>query len=313
MRLTSSIATHHSYYIVYYSRCDKLFSLIYNMKLVFKGKIEESSFILTNFNCAPAQALLQDKGYYKIIWAREKTCKLMVDGYELELERHQVLFSTTLNVLNIPKDVGVIAIVFNREFYCIRDHDHEVSCNGMLFFGSSQPPVIMLNEKEQRSFETIFSIFKEEFETQDHIQGEMLRVMLKRLLIKSTRLITESRNAVQIEKPQLDIIRKFHVLVEQHFKNKHQVMDYASLMGKSPKTISTLFKKAGHETPLTVINERLLLEAKRLLLFSDKTAEEIAFELGYREGAHFSKFFKSHIGIPPVSFRELKLGKQKTV
>lgn len=277
------------------------------MKLEFKGTIEESSFILTDFNCSPAQELLRDSNYYKIIWAQEKACTLLVDGYEMILQHHQILFSTPLNMLEVPKNSGIIAIAFNREFYCIRDHDYEVSCQGLLFFGSSQPPIITLNEKDEKSFRAMFSIFEEEFETKDHIQGEMLRVILKRLIIKSTRLVTELKGIQQLPTPQLNIVRKFHLLVEQYFKQKHQVTDYAEMLHKSPKTISTLFKKAGYATPLSIINDRLLLEAKRLLLFSHKTAEEIAFELGYSEGAHFSKFFKSHTGLPPVSFREKKL------
>lgn len=274
------------------------------MKLEYQDAIQDSSFILTNFNCNPAQQLLRDKGYYKILWARDKSCDIKVDGYDLHLNRHQVLFSTTLNVLEIPKESGSIAIVFNREFYCIRDHDHEVSCNGMLFFGSSLPPIISLNDREIESFERMFAIFKEEFETNDGIQGEMLRVILKRLLIKSTRLVKEAKRIRELPDKQLELMRKYHVLVEKHFREKHQVTDYAEMLFKSPKTISNIFNKAGYPTPLTIIHDRILLEAKRLLLFSEKTAEQIAYELGFKEGAHFSKFFKSHTGMPPVEFRE---------
>lgn len=274
------------------------------MKLEYKSTIEDSSFILTDFNCAPAQQLLQSKGLYKILWASTKPCKVEVDGYTVTLGKNQVLFCTTLNVLNIPTDSGVIAVVFNREFYCIGDHDHEVSCNGMLFFGSSQPPVISLSDKDVKSFNTLFEVFKEEFETCDHIQGEMLRVMLKRLLIKSTRLVKNSKSVQEIPNSQMELIRKYHVLVEQYFREKHQVVEYAEMLFKSPKTLSNIFNKLGNSSPLAVINERIILEAKRLLLFSDKTAEQISYELGYKEGGHFSKFFKSHSGFPPVEFRE---------
>lgn len=274
------------------------------MKLEYLGSIANSSFILTNFNCNPAQNLLQDKGFFKIIWARDKPCCIKVDGYVVQLAHHQVLFCTTLNVLEISKESGIIAIVFNREFYCIRDHDHEVSCNGMLFFGSSQPPIVTLEEKEVASFETMFSVFQEEFETKDHIQGEMLRVMLKRLLIKSTRLVKKRQGVLEMPGLQMELMRKFHVLVEQHFREKHQVTEYAALLFKSPKTISNIFNKAGYASPLTIINERIILEAKRLLMFSEKTAEQISYELGYKDGSHFSKFFKLHCGEPPVVFRE---------
>lgn len=282
------------------------------MKLEYNSFVEESAMILTNFNCEPAQQLLSDQGYYKILWARDSDCQITVDGYKVTLERHQVLFSTTLNILEIPKESGIIAIVFNRAFYCIRDHDHEVSCNGILFFGSSQPPIITLNEKDVQSFEAMFTIFKEEFETKDHIQGEMLRAMLKRLLIKSSRLIKEMKNVHRLPSSQLDLLRKFHILVEQHYREKHKVSDYADLLFKSPKTLSNVFHKAEYSTPLSIINERIILEAKRLLLFSNKSAEQVAYELGYNEGAHFSKFFKSHCGLPPMEFRAHKEAQQKT-
>ena len=275
------------------------------MKLEYRGTIESSSFILTDFNCEPAQQLLRDQGYYKILWAKDKGCSIVVDGYSVYLTHHQILFSTTLNVLEIPRNAGIIAIVFNREFYCIRDHDHEVSCHGLLFFGSSHPPIISLSDKEIDSFKILFAVFEEEFETKDHIQGEMLRVMLKRLLIKSTRLVKETQGIQKLPSSQMQMLRKFHILVEHHFREKHQVADYADLLFKSPKTLSNIFNKAGRGSPLTIINDRILLEAKRLLLFSEKTAEQISYELGYKESAHFSKFFKSHCGLPPVEFREL--------
>lgn len=273
------------------------------MKLEYQGIREESSFILTDFNCSPAQQILRDKGYYKILWNKESSSKITIDGYGLIIKKNQLLFCTPLNILEIPLETGLISIVFNREFYCLRDHDHEVSCQGILFFGSSLPPVITLNETEIKSFESMFQIFKEEFDTKDQIQGEMLRVMLKRLLIKSTRLITDRSINSDVSKPQLDLVRKFHILVENHFKEKHQVADYAKLLFKSPKTLSNLFKKIGDEAPLKVINKRIMLEAKRLLLFSDKNADEIGYELGYNESAHFSKFFKSHTGLPPAQFK----------
>ena len=224
------------------------------MKLEYQGIREESSFILTNFNCSPAQRLLRDKGYYKILWNREKTHAVSIDGYSLILKKNQVLFCTPLNILEIPLDTGLISIVFNREFYCLRDHDHEVSCQGLLFFGSSLPPIITLNKIEIVSFETMFHIFKEEFETKDQIQGEMLRVMLKRLLIKSTRLVTEKSINSKLSAPQLDLVRKYYILVENHFKEKHQVTEYAELLFKSPKTLSNLFKKTGDESPSLPLN-----------------------------------------------------------
>jgi AraC-like DNA-binding protein len=274
------------------------------MKLDYSSIKDESALTLTDFNCGPSMRLLEEKGMYKILWGKDENTTLIVDGYKLEVLKNQVVFCTPLNIVEMQKDSGLTAVIFNREFYCIRDHDAEVSCNGFLFFGSSMPPIITLSEKEIKSFEALFLILREEFETQDHIQGEMLRSILKRLLIKATRLIKQENPEKDMPKPQYDTVRQFHVLVEQNFREKHQVADYAEMLFKSPKTLSNMFHKSGDKSPLKVINERIILEAKRLLFYSDKNVEEIGYELGFSEPAHFSKFFKNQVGSPPATFKK---------
>ena len=278
------------------------------MKLTYSSLKYDSCFILTDFNCDSSRKLLKDKGLYKIIWCKDYGVTIKIDGYHLTLEQHQIVFCTPLNVLDIKKNTdGLISFVFNREFYCIRDHDAEVSCNGFLFFGSSHPQVITLSQDNVKSFSAMLHLLEEEFKTKDNIQGEMLRVLLKRTLILSRRLVKTDIVQPELPNAQLDIIRKFNILVEQHFREKHQVSDYAGMLFKSPKTLSNLFGKYNNKSPLQVINDRILLEAKRLLIYSDKTSEEIGYELGYKEASHFSKFFKKNEGSNPTDFRKRKL------
>jgi AraC-like DNA-binding protein len=275
------------------------------MKLDHHNIKEDGRFTVTNFQCGPSLQLLQEKGLYKIIWCTEGQERLTIDGYEIVLKKNQVLFCTPENRVTIPKENdGLMAFIFNREFYCIQHNDSEVSCMGLLFYGSSNAPVIELNEKDQRSFNAMLVLFQEEFATKDHIQGEMLRTLLKRMLITSTRLIKLETNQADLSVKQVELIRKFNILVEQHFKEKHQVADYADLLFKSPKTLSNFFKKHDVNSPLKIINGRIAAEAKRLLLYSDKSAEEISYELGYNEPSHFSKFFKTQVGVSPMAFRK---------
>ena len=277
------------------------------MKLEYASFKDDDLFIFTDFNCKPSIELLKDNGLYKIIWCKDNDVALKIDGYNLHLEKDQVVFCTPLNIIEIALGTkGLLSYVFNKEFFCIQTHDEQVSCNGFLFFGSSQPQVVRLCEKELKQFEMMRYFFVEEFNTKDAVQGEMLRTLLKRLLIMSTRMIKKDLNDPGIPNAQLDIVRQFNLLVEQHFREKHQVGDYADLLFRSPKTLSNLFRKFNKKAPLMVINERILLEAKRLLVYSDKTADEIAKELGYKEAGHFSKFFKRNEGISPKEFRKLK-------
>lgn len=280
------------------------------MKLEYSTIKDEDLFLLTDFNCYPSRELLTKKGLYKIIWCRNDTATITIDGYELILERDQVLFCTPLNVMEIPTGTkDLIVIAFNKQFFCIQTHDEQVSCNGFLFFGSSQPQVVKLCEKEKKHFSMMLYSFEEDFRIRDQLQGEMLRSLLKRLLIISTRMVKKDLPQPDIPNVQMDIIRQYNLLVEKHFRTKHQVKEYADLLFKSPKTLSNLFHKYGDKTPLMVIHERILLEAKRLLLHSDKSTEEITFDLGYKDSGHFSKFFKKQEGVSPSIFKKNKLTK----
>ena len=142
---------------------------------------------------------------------------------------------------------------------------------------------------------------------EDHLQGEMLRSLLKRLLIVSTRLLKDKLPDSSVGQSQMELIRQYNILVEKHFKELHKVKEYAALLHKSPKTLSNLFSRHINKSPLNVINERIILEAKRLLLYSDLSSDEIAVQLGYSDSGHFSKFFKRHTGSSPSTFKKLKL------
>ncbi len=277
------------------------------MKLQYSTFKDEDLFILTDFNCQPAQELLSKQGMYKVVWSREVAVNVIVDGYEMAIKKDHVAFCTPLNIMEVPLGTpGIISFVFNKEFFCLQTHDEQVSCNGFLFFGSSQPQVMELCEKDRSHFSTMLSLFEEDFNIKDELQGEMLRSLLKRMLIISTRILKESLPEPSINSTSMDTIRQYNLLVEKHFREKHKVKDYADLLFKSPKTLSNLFHMYGGKTPLAVIHERILLEAKRLLLYSDKTMEEITLDLGYSDPGHFSKLFKKHEGLSPRLFKKNK-------
>jgi len=275
------------------------------MNYTYKGFPDNGRFFLTDFNCASFENRLGIGDFYKIIWAKSKDLKINIDGYSIVLKKNHVLFCTPFNMIQLESYAqGAVSLIFEKEFYCIREHDHEVSCNGFLFLGSSAPAMVELTEKESKSFELLFMILEEEFETKDHIQGEMLRVLLKRLLIKSVRLLKKTIIDPKMTQPKIDLIRQYNLLVETHFRDKHKVSDYALLLNKTPKTLSNLFAKYNNKKPLQIINDRLVLEAKRLLQFSEKPSKEIAYNLGFSEASHFSKFFKNQVGVSPIHFKK---------
>lgn len=281
------------------------------MNLIFKETLQKSCLVLTDFSCADGRNLLEESNLYKILWVKKDIDSLLIDGCTYTLKKDEFIFCTPLNVIEIALTrQAIVSVVFNREFYCIRDNDDEVSCNGLLFYGSSSPVIIMPDASERKIFEQIYAVIEEELIERNRSHGEMLRVMLKRLIIKSTRLI-ETRSRPQGEaSDRLEVIRAFHILVEKNFKTHHKLTNYAILMQKSPKTISNIFSEHSTTTPLQVINERVFVEARRLLLYSKKSIVDISTTLGYKDASHFSKFFKRNAGLSPIKFKNKFLKNQ---
>ena len=126
--------------------------------------------------------------------------------------------------------------------------------------------------------------------------------MLKRILIVSLRMYKEQTELHHVELKQIDIIREYNFLVEQYYKEKHTVADYAELLNKSPKTLSNLFKKIGSKSPSQYIKDRKMLEARRLLTYTNMTVSEVGYELGFLDVQSFSRFFKKFQGVSPAEY-----------
>jgi AraC-like DNA-binding protein len=271
--------------------------------MLYTGQLNEFIRLaeIDNSNCELLKEKITDG--LSIIWSQDDL-QIKVDGNEQLFPKNTILFLTEYHKVEIIAVKSARLVRFNRAFYCISDHDSEVGCKGILFFGASQLPKIAIPEADLEKLEILWKMFAIEMESKDDLQNDMLQMMLKRLLILCTRIYKEQTELSHFDKNQLDIVREYNYLVESHFKTKHQVADYAEMLNKSPKTLSNLFKKYNEKSPLQIIQNRTILEARRLLRYSDKSIKEIAYEIGYEDIQAFSRFFKKIEGISPSDFKK---------
>ncbi|WP_418698503.1 helix-turn-helix domain-containing protein [Bacteroides sp.] len=249
--------------------------------------------------------LQRDKTLYKFIWVQSGTLTVEVDHIPMRLSKDEIITLTPLHHLEVKEvDGEYLTFVFNSNFYCIYGHDNEVSCNGFLFFGSSKVMRLTLSAEQSSNLHDIVRIFRQESAIHDNLQEEMLRIVLKRFIITCTRIARCKFGVGQENEKSFDIIRQFYVLVDQNFKEKKQVQDYADILCRSPKTLSNLFASCGLPSPLRVIHERIEAEAMRLLLYTRKSAKEISAILGFEDLAAFSRFFKKMTGESVSDYRK---------
>jgi AraC-like DNA-binding protein len=245
----------------------------------------------------------QDNKLFTIAWNKGGSQVATIDGDAVTVPGNSLLPLMFNQSFEFEHPESIVAWQFNREFYCIIDHDAEVSCVGFLF-GRGDRVLIPLDETASKKMHLLHDMFIEEFNTSDGIQNEMLLVLLKRLIIFITKLAkTEFVPDVKYQDERLDIFRQFNLLVEANYHKEHTVNFYAQCLNKSPKTLSNLFAIYNQKTPLQMIQDRIVIEAKRLLTYTNKSTKEITHTLGFEDSAYFCNFFKRHTTLTPLAFR----------
>ena len=248
------------------------------------------------------------KSYIKVLYLNEGF-EIKVDFKIYSTDGPTLFFISPNQVLSIDQLGGQpgLLVFYNRDFYCIQLHDEEVACDGLLFNNINNMPMTTIPEQDASFIEYLFSRILDEFELRDSSLEEMIRTYLKQLLIKSTRLWkVQHLNGTMASRPSTDLefFRKFTQLVEANYKEKHNVADYADMLFLAPKTLTHRFKRLSLPQPNDIIKNRIILEAKRLLVHTDWTAKEIAHALGYDDPAYFSRLFFIKTGEPPSGFRK---------
>jgi AraC-like DNA-binding protein len=235
-------------------------------------------------------------------------------GYELSVDFNHFkttkpsLFFITNQHLKVEKgEEEAMLLYYNRDFYCIQIHDKEVACDGLLFHNVFEIPFVELNEEETGIIKNLFQHIKDELESRDSSAEEMIRTYVKQIIIRATRKWKKqnlNNDNIKIPSSELDIFRDFSRHLEIHFREKHNVADYADLLHIAPKTLTHKFKNLNLDSPNQFIINRILLEAKRLLFYTDKAVKEIAYDLGYEDPAYFNRLFTNKIGNTPANFKK---------
>lgn len=254
---------------------------------------------------------LNDKELYKFICVLEEDIELEVDYMPLHLKANEMITLSPVHHLKfIQNNSKYIAILFNSNFYCIYGHDKEVSCNGFLFNGSSQIMKLPLSTDNFNILHNIFLMMSREMESNEFQKEEMLRTFLKQYIINYTRIARHHYHVAEDDDKSFDLIRKYFVLVDHHYKKKKMVKDYADMLNRSPKTLSNLFADNGFPSPLKIIHERIIAESKRLILYTELSVKEIGDIMGFEDSSTFSRFFKKMTNESIKEFRD-KLQKEK--
>ena len=244
-------------------------------------------------------------GFYHILWTTENSATHHID--------FSPLITNPGNILFIHKDMvkqfdpttvskGKL-LLFTDAFFSTQEHHSHFLNTTVLFNDYFRVAKI---ERENNLLKQIFNQIEEEFnQSFDQHKSIILRNLLQNLLMHCERLYRKN-HLIEINKgTELNILISFKKLLEENYRENKIVSFYSSWLNITEKKLSQCTFQTIGKTPKEMVNERVILEAKRLLAHTDLNIKEIGFYLGFDEATNFVKFFKKITHTTPMLFRKL--------
>ena len=192
-------------------------------------------------------------------------------------------------------------LLFTEEFFLLKDETKNLLMKLFNYMDSGEPPVLHLDADDKEYIDRLIYLLEKEntsrAQNRDQILLDLLSVFVSKCMqiMDIPLLPMHSQEALQYI--------QFRKEVEKSHRTVHTVSEYAKRLNISTKAINDITRQFAGTTALEFIHQRIYIETKRLLKYSQKPIKQIAFDLNFTDTAHFTKFFKQRAGIPPQEFR----------
>ncbi|CDF79283.1 transcriptional regulator, AraC family [Formosa agariphila KMM 3901] len=244
--------------------------------------------------------------FYQIIWFKKGSPKHMVDFNPIDIKPNSLLF-VDKNSVQRYDDTEYIdgeVLMFSDNFFCKTEVDTKFLRSCMLFNDLHAVSNITLNTGLTKIFNSSFQLIKTELKTNaDTFQSDILRNYLQNILVISERARQNIRTTKLNKGPDLECVIRFRDVLDKQFHMLKSVSKYALQLGVTEKRLNAATLKIMAQSPKQMIDSRIILEAKRLLVHTTDSVKEIAYTLGFEEPTNFVKYFKKHQQVTPLEFR----------
>lgn len=243
--------------------------------------------------------------FYHIIWFKTGNLTHMVDFHSFPIAEDTILFlkKNIVQVYDSSLSIEGKAILFTDTFFCRTEADVRFLKETILFNDLFTISAIRL--PSPAVFPVLFDLMETEAShPPDQYQADILRGYLHDVLLHSERE-RRKQDFKEVRKgADLDYVLLFNDLIEAEYKTHKQVRHFASRLSVTEKRLNQATSKVLGKTAKQMIDDRILLEAKRMLAHTHDTIKEVGYTLGFEEPTNFIKYFRKHNGSTPVEFRE---------
>lgn len=230
--------------------------------------------------------------------------------HEIDFQKYEVsegslffLSPGQIHSWELSEDIDGYIFFCSQEFYEM--HYVSQKLRNFPFFGSvSFPRKLQLDAGELEKTDHLFQLLGKEFKSQHVMKDGLILSLMSQVFINATRFFSKNVD-VQSSSASLSYFKhyqEFENLLEQYFTSQKSIAYYASLLGITPKHLNRIVQTVVQKTATDAITERVVLEAKRMLIYLEESLVEIAFRLGYEEYSYFVRVFRKSSGMTPTQF-----------
>lgn len=247
---------------------------------------------------------LHRHSYYHLLWMTEARGHHVLDFESLEVRPHSVFFISPGQVHAWTSSVPTSGYVlnFSAEFFLQMYPRAEDLAEFPFFHLAQAEPVLYLTPGQDAELAPLLEAMHGEF-----VQGLPWGndIVRSQLLILLTRLRRLRRPRAEPAQPRsYGLATRFKQLIDRHYLEFGSLQDYAQALHVTDRKLNEAARSATGKTATQLIQERTVLEAKRLLTQSELSVSEIAYRLNFEDPAYFSRFFRRHVQATPGDFRK---------
>jgi AraC family transcriptional regulator, transcriptional activator of pobA len=243
--------------------------------------------------------------FYHIFWFQQGTATHLIDFKPVQVKPNTILFVNKHRVHLFDQKVGYDGklLLFTDSFFGKSEADLQFLRSTILFNDLLDEPVLQLQESSPVI--TAFNTIEAELaQPNDTYHFNLLHNSLHNLLLLAERERRKTGFTEIKRGADLDYTLLFKNLLDEQYKQVKTVSAYAGQMAVSEKRLTQATSTTVGKTPKELIDERVLLEIKRLLVHTSLSIKEIGYDLGFEEPTNFIKYFRKHEKMTPIEFRE---------
>ncbi|MBX7058813.1 MAG: helix-turn-helix domain-containing protein [Leptospirales bacterium] len=195
------------------------------------------------------------------------------------------------------------ALIFTASFFCQSAADSDFLRGNVLFNQILSGPLLQTDRETHARLRTILNWITEELQFGAAANPAILKQLVHLLLLLAERKIREGLPQARRSSREIQRTLAFRELIEKQYIAEKRVSYYAKRLMLPARDLAKATLRVTGKTPKQMIDDRLFLEAKRLLAHGDESVGEIARRLGFDEATNFAKYFRKHALLAPLEFR----------